>query len=175
MVSGRKCNLNKRIRAFTLIELVVAMLISSIVVIVAFTGYEIIAGQYVDYRKKSNEITKSFLLNNLLAKDFLNSELALINPNGDLIFKFKATPEVDYQFRENYIIRVFTTTLQDTFFIPSQNIVKRFQGDSLTGNRALIDNLSFSAKVLDEKVYYQFAKEYGAGVLMEAENIVIHN
>jgi prepilin-type N-terminal cleavage/methylation domain-containing protein len=168
-------NLNKRIRAFTLIELVVAMLISSIVVIVAFTGYEIIAGQYVDYRKKSDEITKSFLLNSLLAKDFLNSELILLNPNGDILFKFNNAPEVDYQFKEAYIIRIFANSLQDTFFIPSQNIVKRFQGDSLTGNQALIDNLSFSAKVLDEKVYYQFGKEYGAGILMEAENIVAHN
>src|SRR5581483_1792932 len=136
------------VRGFTLIELVVTMLISSLVVLIAFSSYEIVSHQFLDYRKKSGQVAQAELLNMLLEKDFTNSKNVMITPDSNLQFTYSNAPDVKYNFTRNTIIRVVPNIIADTFKFSLCRITRRFEGKSLVPDHYLIDEISFEAKIL---------------------------
>jgi prepilin-type N-terminal cleavage/methylation domain-containing protein len=154
------------LKAFTLMELVVAMIISSIVVLTAYESYAITSIQCADYKKKSTLIGQSYQLNMLLNQDCFNAGTICLNSDSNLIFKADGNPDITYSFRNNYILRQVNQVVQDTFYFTTSNMQAKFESNLLQDNRNLLDDFSFKIKVLGEDVFIRLRKEYAADVLM---------
>jgi prepilin-type N-terminal cleavage/methylation domain-containing protein len=153
-------------KAFTLIELVVAMLISSIVVLTAYETYTITTVQCSDYRKRSTLIGQSYQLNMVLNKDCFDASAIWLNSDSSLIFQSDGSPDITYIFRSNYILRQLTPAVQDTFPFTANGIQVKMEPNNLQNGISLIDNFSFKIKVFGEYVSIGLKKEYPADILM---------
>jgi prepilin-type N-terminal cleavage/methylation domain-containing protein len=163
-----KKNIRKiyQLKAFTLIELVVAMIISSIVVLTAYESYTITTTQCSDYKKKSTLIGQSYQLNMVLTQDCFNASTVWLNNDSSLVFKADGNPDIAYIFRHNYILRQTDLSVQDTFYFAVNNMQVKMEPNTMQNNMSLVDDLSFEVNVLGEKVFMRLRKEYGADVLM---------
>jgi prepilin-type N-terminal cleavage/methylation domain-containing protein len=158
----------QKVKAFTLMELLVSMLISGIVISIIYLSYEIIYKQYEGYKKTNKKITQALLVNTLLKTDFLKAHY-ILNKEKGLLFLDKQQNAIGYQFEEKYILRK-ANNVQDTFFLKAITIKQEFMNLKQEEPFGLVDNLFFEASILDELEQFHFQKTYGADVLME-ENI----
>lgn len=158
--------MNQHFKAFTLMELVVAMLISSVVVLTAYETYTITTVQCSDYKKRSTLIGQSYQLSMVLNKDCFDANTVWLNSDSNLIFKSDGNPDIAYTFRNNYILRQVNPLIQDTFYFTAADIQAKLEPNTLQNNINLIDNFSFKIKVLGENVSMGLKKEYAADVLM---------
>jgi len=165
----------KRLKAFTLIELIVALIISGIVISIAATCYQIVYKQYKEYKNVNETLSQAALLNMLLNKDFQNFQY--VNKTSDGIefsgFSTQQTSNEEqktvYEFGQQYIIRKYTT-IQDTFGVVLANTSLKFQNKEIENNSTLVDELSFETDVIQENETFHYKKQYGADVLMKLEN-----
>jgi prepilin-type N-terminal cleavage/methylation domain-containing protein len=160
--------LNKKFKAFTLIELVVTMVISSIVVMLAFTCYEITYKQYLNFRKSNNTVTQVILFNSLFKRDVLLSNLINRIDDNNVLLKMNDTVNVNYFFGSNYVLRKYNEFIPDTFPITSVVVKEQFQSTEVNEN-GLIDDISISGVVRGENVFFHYDKEYDADILMKQE------
>jgi len=168
MTKGRKIY-KKRLNGLTLVELIVTMIISSLVVLMAFTCYQITHKQYQDYRNINNNVTQATLLNMLLTRDILLSDKITKGHDGGLLIEVNDSSSVSYTFVSGYILRQKDNNPTDTFPVNSATVSEQFAGNDAEEG-GLIDNISIEGKVLGENVFFHFNKEYGADILMEMKN-----
>jgi prepilin-type N-terminal cleavage/methylation domain-containing protein len=160
--------LNRKIKAFTLIELVVTMVISSIVVMLAFTCYEITYKQYLNFRKSNNTVTQVILFNSLFKQDVLLSDLVSKTDDNDITLRMNDSVSVNYSFGSNYILRKYNELTPDTFPITSVTVKEQFQ-NNLVDENGLVDDITISGVVRGENVFFSCSKEYDADLLMKQE------
>lgn len=155
--------MNKRVRAFTIIEITISMLISAVVIGMVYTCYSIIYKGYSVFNIKQKELVEMGQLNQVLQKDFEKAEGIFQNDEG-IAIKNKNT-WVSYQIKPDYILRVSTVT--DTFKLTTQDVTPYFEGRPLTGRSEVeeqnrIDELSFILIYHNEKFPYYYFKEYSS-------------
>lgn len=109
----------KELKAFTIIELTVAMLITGIVFIIGYYCYNIIATSFYNYKKSTEKIENTLSFRNLIEQDFQNSILI----NGDeheIDFKYE-NYEVNYHLDDTFVVRT-QESLIDTFWVATDSI-----------------------------------------------------
>ena len=158
----------KKLKAFTLMELLIAMIIGGIVVGISYTAYSIIYKQFLNYKSMNGKINEASLLNTLMQHDFSNASFINASGEKEITFTFQPENKIVYRFDQDYIIRQ-TGETRDTFFVPAENIERRFQNEKISDYTALIDAVSFEATISGEKEFFNFGKQYASDVLMEAE------
>jgi prepilin-type N-terminal cleavage/methylation domain-containing protein len=95
---------HKKIKAFTLLELLVGMILSGIVLTATFSAYRIVTSQYQSYRKKSETLSAfSFFISQFQA-DFSNAT-AIIHISENEIQLNSKKKILDYHFSEKYVLR----------------------------------------------------------------------
>jgi Tfp pilus assembly protein PilE len=157
----------KRFKAFTILELTVVMLLTTIVAGISYGAYHIVTHQFQQYKTTNETLTDTALLDALLKRDFAQAEQIVRSENGIVaVYKNQHTT---YNFGNEYIIRSFAERV-DTFNIsvattPVTNWQKKAQ--HLPGN--LIDELSFSGNTLKLELPFHYLKKYGTNVLMKLE------
>jgi len=154
----------KKIRAFTLMELLVGMIISSLVIAFGYGTYSLIYKQYLSYKTVKMEIVNIAQLNSVLNHDFATAEMISFNEHKLNIDRKNSFPLV-YNFNDSIILRI-DNELTDTFKIVPGNIVTNFV---FKEQNTAITNFSFEAKVLNEIEYFTFTKNYSAEILMNYE------
>ena len=155
----------KKIKAFTILELVVTMLITSIIIGVVYTSYFILNKTYTTYQAKNEKIDSIVQLNNLLKSDFAGSAKVLKSPTGIICFLQNKT--VIYTITPDYIVRA--SSVSDTFKIASSNIATLFENKPVitTDNpQSYIDELDVTFKVLNEIIQYHYFKIYSSEELI---------
>lgn len=155
------------IKAFTLMELLVAMLISSIVISISYISYDIIYKQYFSYKENNQSITQTALINSLINRDIFEAEFMQAN-DKEIVLTYRNKSALYYIFDTPYLIRK-TETSKDTFELDIENIHFKFQGEERQMKYSLIDEFYFEAPFLEKKEYFRYKKLYGADVLMTAE------
>lgn len=153
----------KKLKAFTLVELLVTMLISSIVIGICYTSYQIVSKQFNDYKALNEKTVEVMLLNELIEKDFLQAD-SVMKDNMNVVC-FNNNNQITYNFNNNRILRK-QTEVQDTFFIQSENVQLKFDDKIAENYQSLIDELSFEAKVIGEQEHFIYRKTYAADVLI---------
>lgn len=157
----------KRLKAFTLMELLVAMLISTIVVGISYQAYHIVYQQYMSYRKNNQLINNVFMLHTALQTDFMNAKF--VNKKEDaVVMKDKDGNKIIYFFDQNYILRN-VNEMQDTFFVSANDMHLKFISEDQKATEGIIDEFYFTSLVAGEEEHFHFSKTYAADVLMEAE------
>lgn len=155
----------KKLPAFTLMELLVTMVLSTIVVAAAFTGYEIMAGRYGSYQQVNAGIREAAWMNGLLLKDMQRAQQ--VTATGRTIL-LTAAPEqpVTYEFRDEYVLR-HSHELTDTFHVSIKNSTARF--NQLPVNAGdLIDELQLEAVIGEEPERFVYRKNYPAAMRIKS-------
>ena len=157
-----------RVKAFTLLEVTIAMLIAAIVIGIAYTAFSIVHKTYSAYHTKNNEMATVLRLNELLKKDFKRAGIVLKDTNG-LVLK-DTSNLVRYRFEEAYVIRI--AGIIDTFKLQTETITVGFEGvpvdvvsDTEEQNR--VDDLIFNLLFRDEKIPYHYHKQYSSADLIQ--------
>ena len=155
--------MNSKVKAFTIMEITVAMLISAIVIGLAYTCFNIIYQQYHAFHERQSELMKIDQLNKVLQEDFDRAETILQN-DDDIIIKNKDS-QLSYRIQPEYILRISNTT--DTFKVNTQEVTRYFEGRHLTEQSDLpednrMDELSFTIIYHEEKIPYYYTKQYSS-------------
>ncbi len=150
----------KKIAAFTLIELLIGMIISSIVIAFGYSAYTLIYKQYNNYKEIKEKMMEVTQLHEALNTDFHTVEMISFHENT-LTFYKKEYP-LEYIFSDEWIIRK-ERDVADTFRVAATEVhhTQRFPENGL-----FVQQFSFEVDILKEKEYFNFVKNYTAESLM---------
>lgn len=160
----------KKISAFTLLELLIGMIISSIVIGFCYAGYSIIYKQYISYNVIKRQNTAAMELNSILNTDIINAA-SITFDTDKLILNSEEKIKLLYEFKENYILRK-DNEVTDTFMLASVNVSPLYFNESGTLLVAIIKEFSFDVDLFGEQEHFRFTKEYSAETMV---NLQIEN
>jgi hypothetical protein len=151
----------KKLKAFTLMELIIGMIVGSIVVGMCYSAYSMIFRQYGDYKKIKQQVNEAMRLQTALSLDFTKCELVEYKQE-QLGFTMDSCL-VRYQFVQPLIIRS-EREVSDTFHFEGTGARPGFLEP---GNEGIISSFSFEAVILGEKELFNYSKDYSAAFLMQ--------
>ncbi|HEY8402746.1 MAG TPA: hypothetical protein VIK89_15865 [Cytophagaceae bacterium] len=155
-----------KLKAYTVMEMIVVMLLGGIVISIAFTSFRILSTQYNHYQKSNGEIADIALLNKLMSRDISEAEMLVRTYDG---FECRGgRRRVVYQLDGHYLLRHYLIT--DTFPIKPLEVKFSFLGQPQEIPEYPIDQFEFSGGVGDEVLFFSFQKLYGADILMEYQS-----
>lgn len=155
----------ERLKAFTLLELLVAMAVTGLVISIAGLAYNMLDKQFHAYRKTSEEVALVFQLNNRIITDFANA--SLIERTGEGLVMQRANKEpVQYLFTGKNVLRI-EAGHRDTFHISIEEVTSLFkQEEQVLGT---IDELYLDAIVLKDRERLHFTKLYSIDAELNRE------
>ena len=152
-------------RAFSLIELLVALVISSIVIGIACKMYLVANQQFRQYKKGADQTTREVVFKGLLKADFFQS-LAVVRKSERSIEARLVDKVINYEWNDKYVVRI-GAGVKDTFFIPVTSTGLKFQNKEQGQSDELIDQMVIVSKEDGQEQDFCFFKEYSAEVLMQ--------
>ena len=116
----------KKIRAYTLMEITVAMLLVAVCMSICYAGYGLIEAYFKEFQKK-NAITQDILaLNNTMDRDFLKASYLIRTADG-IKLQYPAH-QIFYHFGENAVLRTVSELRTDSFHLRPADIRFQFKG-----------------------------------------------
>lgn len=138
----------KKIEAYTLLEVTVAMLLSAICITICYSAYGIIGKYYASFQQKNQTADVVLSLRHVLERDFLKSKLVLKNDNG--IELQQDSSKIYYIFNPDAVLRKLDEIHTDTFKLKSSELNFFFEGQEII-EPDTIDELRFKA-LLDQRI-----------------------
>jgi prepilin-type N-terminal cleavage/methylation domain-containing protein len=157
--------IHKRIKAFTLLELLVAMAITGLVVSIAGLAYNMLGRQFHTYKKESNEIASVFSFDSRLRTDILDA-MHITWEENKLLLHRSEKEKLEYRFSGGYILRN-DGARTDTFHIIPADIKLLYIGEEQ--EYGTVDEVYFEAEVLGEHEIFHYIKSYSASDLLNME------
>lgn len=155
-----------KLKAFTLMELLVGMVISSIVIAFGYSAYALIYKQYVSYKSVKTTVVETMQLHTTMSNDFNNAECITFGENK---LKLSGSNKLlMYNFIDSLVIRG-DQEMSDTFKLAANDIQTTSVFNHGTNNDRLINSLQFDVSVFDNKEHFTFTKRYTAQTLMNYE------
>jgi len=142
------------IKAFTLMNFVVGMIITSIIMSSFYEGYQYMSEEVNMYRDQNNSILDALNFQVNLNKDMLNAQTITL-VSDDEILVTNLFDKYYYEFTDEYILKK-TDDVTDTFKIKVAEILFEKQDGEL------IKKISFASKLDGKPIQYNFSKEYSA-------------
>lgn len=155
-----------KLKAFTILELVIALAIMSVVATIAYTVAESSQLQFHSYKNGQSSLAQVAQLNSLLHQDA--DRCIRVNKSRNGVTFFKPTDTTSYAFEDDLIVRI-QSGQADTFAIPQNDFAAFFNGEAQLLPGALVDHIQFIG-YLDESAFPMAAhKHYDARLLLENE------
>lgn len=158
---------SKKVPGFTIMEVTIAMLLSAIVIGLAYTVFSLVTRSYQSYQARHRQMATVLSLDGMLRRDFDRAEVILEDTDG--IVLTSKNHLIKYRFYPDYILRKGIAT--DTFRLKADSVAKTFEGkaidDSGTGaeeNR--IDELDIQLTLQKQKIPYYYHKIYSSANLI---------
>lgn len=163
------------IKAFTLLEVIIAMLITALLVSITYNAYLIINKSYISFTEKNERLTTIILMDHMISRDFTRA--GTITSFHDKILFCGLNDTVIYQFENNDIIRVGNRT--DTLKANVTNLSMSFEDRKLqpvepNQDRLLVDDIVFTLTEEDQKIPLHYHKTYSATDLLNFSNNAIN-
>lgn len=152
-------DLRKKIPAFTLMEVTIAMLIAAIAIAITFTAYRIVSGSYIGFSKKQVELADVVRLDKLLKQDFMAAKNILKSPTG-IVMKMEEG-RIRYEIDKGYVLRDQFSLRIDTFKLLVDNIEFLFEKNIVVDGYT-VDQFGFEAVVLGQLMPFHYKKLYSA-------------
>ncbi len=143
-----------RTRAFTLIELVVVMVITSIITTAAYFAYRSASARLIFFEHTSQQNVDLSSINTLLNKDFFDCVSISPVSSRRIVFNSLLNP-VEYIFEEDVIYRKKALAV-DTFNV----ITEAIETIPLTDNALFADGLIIKLKSQGREYTLAFQKQY---------------
>lgn len=158
----------KRVKAFTILEMTIAMLITAIVIAFTYTTFSILKRTYADFHEKNRQTTELLQLDHVLKRDFFKS-IAIYKTEAGLRF-INPSDTIDYTFQSDIILRKGLRT--DTFNIKAVNSLMLFEqlpvhSNADTLENARVDEFSFDGVFQGQNIQYHYEKTYSSKDVME--------
>jgi type II secretory pathway pseudopilin PulG len=154
-----------RLRAFTIIELIVGMIISSIVIGISFFTLILLRTQVKDYTGKSDRINSFLLFKKTISQDFRVASSVKDSLNRIQLYGTdKNRMVLEYVCDTNKIIR-YSPLSKDTFYFNST--LARIE--PVAGHETLIKWIQWNIFLNDQIIPFSVLKDYTALELMNAE------
>lgn len=157
----------KKLKAFTLIEVLVAMSLSGIVVSASYFCYNTVTRQFSSFRKANSEAMHVVLLRSLLAQDICSLPYMKANSEYEVEL-FSDKRKVSYSFDTDHILRT-QNTLTDTFDLRTEGLQMLFEREKPQAGMGIINELSFTVQFPDTACAMHFMKEYDPGIMMKQQ------
>jgi type II secretory pathway component PulJ len=155
----------KKIAAYTLMEVTVAMLLSAIVISICYTAYGIIGSYYADFRNKNETADAILGIRHAMEKDFLRSRYILKTADG-IAIEQDSLPLI-YVFKDSLILRKLAEQHTDTFNLQPKELKFFFEGNEVI-DADTIDQVNFDLIISrNQTVPIQLTKFYSAKDLFQ--------
>ncbi len=145
---------HKQLKAFTLLELLVGMILSGIVLTATFTAYRITTKQYETYREKSKSITEISFFVSQLQVDFSNAT-TITQHSENTIHLQSDKRKLEYIFSAKHVLRNDFQQI-DTFHVAVQGIESLYKSQKVNDENSELDELhirvTFEGKT-ENKIY----------------------
>jgi type II secretory pathway component PulJ len=151
----RRKILDGKLKSFTIIELLVALMLSSLVVLISYTFYDIVSKQFHKKQNFYKNITALSKFHLEMQEEFDKCE-SIYNKENSLIFMKPQGDSICYTFYDTCITREWED-INDTIFLSPENLLCSFNSKEITEGQ--IDEVSFDIMDKGEKFSLSFAKE----------------
>ena len=156
----------KKLKAFTVLELLVAMVISSLVISASYFAYDIVYKQFLNFKQVDRNVLDALTLINVLNNDIAGGEYLVKASEGVRIVDFEGV-EHDYFFGDDMIVRTVGAST-DTFYLGTAELeYHQMIGESVV--KGLLDKFELVIIVNGIENTLSFHKQYGADLLMLSE------
>jgi prepilin-type N-terminal cleavage/methylation domain-containing protein len=152
----------KKLKAFTLMELLVGMVISGLVIAFGAGAYQVIGRQFMQYKKVKQELMEAAMFRSVMENDCFNA--SAVYGTADELQLANGKQAIKYKLGVEFILRTVAET-SDTFRIA----VSGPQLRPVREGSALLDQVEFKGNVCGELQDFSFSKQYDAAVLMNEE------
>jgi hypothetical protein len=156
----------KKLPAFTLLELLIGMIISSLVIASAYYAYAIIYDRYEQYRLMKKKLLESEQFQSVLNNDAYISDVISFNDDQLVMTKPNGT-SVQYHFYDRLITRA-ENDRSDTFALVAVNIKSQFL---FPEDQQFVQQFSFETQVLEEHAFFSFTKAYPSELLVNYKKL----
>lgn len=154
----------QKIRAFTLMELMIGLVVSSIAISSGYMLYQFTLKQYNDYKKVRTELVEFASFYSELENNFYHSEKIYFKDNK-LQFDGGIINNIKYEFSESYVLRISNNSV-DTFKVECS----RFNAAKVNSHsNNLVSDVSFVVKFREEYYDVDLNKRYSAKEIIETE------
>ena len=156
-----------RIKAFTLIELVLAMMLAAIVMVMAYSAFTVFTRVYGSYRLKNLSHADVQLFRQVLQSDMEKAGMIELR-EGQLNFKDPLSPEaLSYSFGTDYLVRVHHS-VTDTFKMKRLILQPSFENSPVS--EGIIDRLEFRFEYEGAQMTMSAAKAYTSADLFNYQD-----
>lgn len=152
-------NLKKKLPAFTLMEVTIAMLIAAIVIAITFTTYRVVSGSYFNFNRKQEKVAMLTTIDKLLKQDFIKAKSIVKTADG--VFFEINDGIVTYSFKDSYILRDQFSLGIDTFKLQVNDLNFSFENEVAEEGQE-VDLLSFKTQLDGDLIPLQYLKLYSA-------------
>lgn len=149
----------KSFEAFTLLEMMIALVLSSIVFSMSFMCYSVVFKQFKNYKMITGAVNETDQLNVALQTDFFSAS-HIYDKEGGIDFEFEDRPDVRYSFFESMITRETNDRL-DSFTVSVSDIEKKSHADQAGMNR-LVYQMLFKIRINENTEVFRFDKKYSS-------------
>lgn len=156
--------LNKKVPAFTLMEVTIAMLIAAIAIAITYTAYRIVSRSYLDYKRKQEKTADLMVIDQRLRSDFESAKRITKSLQGIIIEQ--SGGKINYVFSKDLIIRDQFTLRTDSFKMSLNNIHYLFERQDKEAG-AILDELELSIQADGQPMPLSYKKQYSSQDLFE--------
>lgn len=171
----------RKLKSFTMMELMISLLISGIVVSISYYALLFFNRQFLRYRQTSAKLNSFLLFKKAIRSDFERSPMILDAAAGSvfssaaggaragiIFYDSSLTRTAEYIVDSNFIIRR-TAASVDTFSTGGRIQSIRHVSDSLP----LVTSFLLDTRMHDDTIGTLVVKDYTAGELMAAERFMV--
>lgn len=154
-----------KIKAYTLMEVTIVMLISALTITICYSAYGIITNYYKSFQQKHKMSTEILSLKHVLDRDAEKSNHAFKTPFG---CEFSLdSDKIVYTFTNHFILRQLNDLHTDTFKIKVKEMKGYFESAEII-HPDTIDQINFKVEISkDIDVAIQINKSYSATALFK--------
>jgi Tfp pilus assembly protein PilE len=166
---------NTKLKAFTILEMAIAMLISALLIGIIYTAYALISKSYLTFIRKNKDMEIAIQLDKLLKKDF-SKAVTISEDQHTILFKTDSS-QLIYEFYPDFITR--TQGITDTFKLQTESMHTSFEDKPMAevppeNRQNLLDDLELTILLQNEKIPYHYHKQYSSVNLFTQTSDAIH-
>ena len=163
----------KKLEAATLTELIVVMLLSSLLLIMAYTTWQRAEQQYQQFAHSTKEGLAVGQFHYALTRNFRNAQVITLMSHRPLIIVFtQDMVEVSYRLESRYLIRT-QTQRQDTFPITQAKLTGYRFGKQVLETGVQLDEIALMGEYQGKTLTFHFRKPDAATSAFAAE-LMLH-
>jgi hypothetical protein len=159
-------NMFKKVTSFTVFELIITLLISSIVISLVYYTFSVLNKEFVKSEIKASGINEFILLEKALQTDFYRSQIIKNSLDNTLQMTYADGQAIFYLINNEFVLRRQNDNI-DTFQIQ----VSDFVIDRVDENLELVDKLFLNLNIRGDQYFSVYKKSYSSKDLMQAQGV----